>query len=280
MIFIKKIKNFKDKYRTFKYLQLTPEIISAQKDFNEIFFNKIDEIENEILDGKSFTEITSPYQKDIEKVPFINFKKIDKQGNVFQIDLNLLKEIFKINDFSSPSFLTFKNKFYIVEITGEESDYLDINNKSVKDLINKQINLVKMLEENSKIVKRIQNNNFGQNEINELLKNNVDIEKPITKNINDFSKFDEDIVRQIYNYKSGQIFIVTDFPKAEKNFLVQINKQTDPIINSESKIYKKYIEKANKQYISKVYKSYDSYINSIYKININEKVFERIINSI
>ena len=30
------------------------------------------------------------------------------------------------------------------------------------------------------------------------------------------------------------------------------------------------------EYIGKVYKSYDRYINNIYKIDINEKVLERI----
>ena len=56
--------------------------------------------------------------------------------------------------------------------------------------------------------------------------------------------------------------------------------EVDPIIDPKSETYKKYVKKANSKYISKVYKSYDSYINSIYKININEKVLERLINSI
>ena len=272
---------FKSKYRSFNYLELSPELISEQKDYNKVFFDKLDEIENQILDGKNFSEITRQYEIKVNKILNINIKNIKKDGNTAEVDMDLVKEVFKVNDFKSPSFINLESKFYIIEVLNEVDDYLKIENKSVQDLINQQINLVKMLEENSKIVKKIQNGNFGENEMRELsLKHNVQINKGTIKNIEDISLFNKNLVKQIYNYKGGQIFIITDFPKVEKNFLVLIDKQTDPIVNKESDIYKKYINKANKQYISKVYKSYDSYINSIYKININEKVFERIVNSI
>jgi len=111
-------------------------------------------------------------------------------------------------------------------------------------------------------------------------KHNVPIEKTEIKNIKDESKFNKVLLKQIYNYGSGQIFTATDYPLAKKNFLIKIDKETDPVIKPDSKIYKQYVRKANTQYISKVYKSYDSYINAIYKININEKVLERLISSI
>ena len=111
-------------------------------------------------------------------------------------------------------------------------------------------------------------------------KHSVPIEKTEIKNIKDDSKFNKVLLKQIYNYSSGQIFTATDYPFAKKNFLIKIDKETDPVIKPESEIYKQYVKKANTQYISKVYKSYDSYINAVYKININEKVLKRIINSI
>ena len=88
------------------------------------------------------------------------------------------------------------------------------------------------------------------------------------------------LLEQIYNFSSGQIFTVTDYPIAKKNYLIKIDSEIDPAIDRGTDNYRKYEEKANSDYISKVYKSYDSYINSIYKININEKVLERLINSI
>ena len=46
-----------------------------------------------------------------------------------------------------------------------------------------------------------------------------------------------------------------------------------------NKDIKKYINKANSDYASGVYKSYDEFINTKYKIDINEKVLERLKNS-
>ena len=111
-------------------------------------------------------------------------------------------------------------------------------------------------------------------------KYNVPIQKANIKNINDSSKFNKVLLKQIYSYSSGQIFTVTDYPVAKKNFLVKINSEVDATIKPRSKIYNQYEKKANARYISKVYKSYDKYINAIYKIDINEKVLQRLINSI
>ncbi len=272
---------FKDKFRTFKYLKLSPEILIGKNDFNEAYFKKIDKIENDILDGKNFKDITSFSNNNVKEVGPINSKKFKKNGDNFEVNEKLLKEIFKIQNLNIPSFIGFNNQFYIAEVLGEENSILEINNKSVKETIIKQINIVNLIEENASLIKNINDKKFGEKEMIELSKkHNVPIGKTEIKNIKDNSKFNNVLLKQIYNYGSGQIFIVTDYPTAKKNFLVKIDKEIDPIINSNSEIYKEYVKKANAQYISKVYKSYDSYINAIYKININEKVLQRLINSI
>ena len=272
---------FKDKFRTFRYLKLSPEILTGKKDFSETYFKKIDKIENDILDGKNFEDIASFGNKNVKEVGFINSKKFKKNGDPVQINEKLLQEIFKIQNLNTPSFIGFENRFYIAEVLNEENSILDINNKNVKETINKQIKIVNLIERNASLIKKINNKKFGEKEMIELSKkHSVPIEKTEIKNIKDVSKFNNILLKQIYNYASGQIFIVTDYPTAKKNFLVKIDKEIDPVINPDSDLYKGYVKKANAQYISKVYKSYDSYINAIYKININEKVLERIINSI
>ena len=272
---------FKDRFRTFRYLKLSPEILLGKKDFDETFFKKIDEIENGILDGKNFNDITSFGNKSIKEIGPINSKKFKNNGDEFVINEKLLLEVFKIQNLNVPVFIGFDNNFYIAEVTKEEEIVLGIGNKNVRDTINKQIKIVNLIEKNSSLAIKIQEKKFGKKEMLELSqKNNVPINKAEIKNINDDSIFSKVLLKQIYSQSSGQIFTITDYPVAKKNFLVKIEQETDPIINSDSQIYKQYIEKANAQYISKVYKSYDSYINAIYKININEKVLERLINSI
>ncbi len=280
--FYEKNKNFfKDNFRTFRYLKLSPEILTGKSDFNETYFKKIDEIENNILDGKTFEDITSFGKKKIIEIKSINSKKFKKNGDNFEINGKLLKEVFKIKNFNAPSFIGFDNQFYIVEVLNDEENILSINNKSVLETINKQIRIVNLIEKNSSLTIKINDKKFGEKEMIELSKkHNVPIKKTIIKNLKDSSTFNNVLLKQIYNYSSGQIFLVTDYPLAKKNFLIKIHKEVAPNIEPESELYKKYVKKANAQYISKVYKSYDSYINAIYKININEKVLERLINSI
>ena len=272
---------FKDKFRNFRYLKLSPEILIGKENYDEVYFKKIEEIENNILDGKSFLEITNFSQKNIKNVEYVNSNNFNKNGENLKINIKLLNEVFKIQNLNEPSFINFDNQFYVVEILNEENSLLDLNNKKVRETINDQIKIVNLIEENASIIKKIDNKQFTEKEMSELSKkHNVQIKTTKIKNIKDNSIFNTILLKQIYNYDSGQIFIVSDFPATKKNFLMKIDEDIDPIINTNSQIYKEYERKANAQYISKVYKSYDSYINAIYKIDINEKVLERLINSI
>ena len=74
------------------------------------------------------------------------------------------------------------------------------------------------------------------------------------------------------------MFVMSD-NIVQDNFIIRVVKDTKPTIDYKSDEYKKYYEKANASYIAKVYKSYDRYINTNYKIDINEKVLERLKNS-
>ncbi len=272
---------FRDKFLSFRYLNLSPNILEGKSEYDETFYKKIDDIENNILDGKTFEDITSPYNKNIKNIKSINIKSLLKGGKAFNVNKKLLAEVFKINNLNTPTFINFENNFYVVEILEEENSILDITNKDVRSIVDKQIKIVNLIKENTSIIKKIDDKKFDDKDMVELSKkHNVPIEINKIKNIKDNSKFNKDLVKQIYNFNAGQLFIITDYPKAEKNFLVKIEKEIDPVIDNKSEIYKEYIKKANAEYISKVYKSYDSYINSIYKIDINKKVLERLINSI
>ena len=123
------------------------------------------------------------------------------------------------------------------------------------------------------------NKKFNKKEMLELSqKNNVPIDKIKINGINDDEKFPPKLLAEIYSHNAGEIFLLSD-NIVQDNFLVRIEKDTNPKINKKSEEYKGYLKKANAEYISKVYKSYDKYINANYKIDINQKVFERLKNS-
>ncbi len=271
---------FKEKFKSFRYLELSPEILIGEKDLDEIYFKKIDSIENKILDGEDFSSITSGQNKNIKNIDFLNFRKSKKDGTIFkEIDDKLFKKIFSIKKKKEPRLITLDNNYYIVEILDEKDIDLTLNDKNLREVIKTQLKFTSMIEENEKIIKKINNKEFNKEKIFELSKSSgVPIDKVKINTVKDKSKFGSKLVKEIYKFSKGQIFIVSgDF--ATENYLIHITDEKNPKIDFGSESYKTYIKTANGEYVSRVFKSYDNHINKKYEIETNEKVFERIKNS-
>ena len=270
---------FKEKFISFKYMKLTPEILTKNKNYSEIFYQKIDQLENQILDGKTFDEITLENKKNVKNIEMVNIRKIKTDGNSIQ-DLNddLFNKIFTISEKNTPQFINLKNNFYIVEVTNEKNMLLTLEDKNLKDTIKAQIDIMHKITENKKIIDSIKNKKFTKlNMTNMATENNLEIKIDNINGINDEKILSKDMVKKIYNHSENEIFLITD-NIFKKNYLINIEKDIKPN-KIGNKDIKKYINKANSDYASGVYKSYDKFINTKYKIDINEKVLERLKNS-
>ena len=270
---------FKEKFISFKYIELTPEVLTTNKDYDELFYKKLDEIENEILDGKSFGEITIKNKNNIKKIEMVNIKKTKKDGTLVE-DLNdeLFNKIFSISEKNTPQFINIKNNFYIVEINNQKNMLLTLKDKNLKKSIKAQINIMYKITENKKIIDLIKEKKFTKNSMIELgKKNNINIETINLKSINDNKILNKDIVQKIYDHSEKEIVLITD-NILKNNYIINIDKDIQPNKISQKDI-EKYRTKANTSYVSNIYKSYDKFINTQYKIDINEKVLERLKNS-
>ena len=273
-------KFFKEDFKSFNYVELTPEILVQKKVPDEEYFTKLSDIENKILDGNNFNSLTINFKDKVKKINLVNIRKNQKNGNsVKNLDDNIFNEIYSIDELNTPQFIELNNKFYIAEIFEKKNLTLDISNKSLRETIISQLNIRFKIDENIKISKQIDENKFNKSDmINLSNNNNVPINNLKIMGIDDEKNFSKELLKKIYNHNSGELFVLYD-SILEKNFLVRIINENDPIIDENSKNYRSYIKKANTEYISKIYKSYDKYINANYKIKINEKVFERLKNS-
>ena len=279
--FYKKNKSlFEERFISFEYLELKPDILTKKKEYDEDYYEKLDELENDILDGRSFVDITSGNEKSIKKINLVNSRKIKKDGNTIKdIDDKLFQKIFSIKEVEIPQFINIQNKYYLAKIIEEKNIILTLQDKDLRKTIELQLKIRFKIDENKKLIDKISSNNFNKNQMNQFAQeNNLTIEKIKINGIKDTKKFSEDLLIKIYNYNIDEIFVLSD-NIIQKNFLVRINKETKPLINKKSDEYKKYYKKANAQYIAKIYKSYDKYINENYKIDINQRVLERLKNS-
>jgi len=167
----------------------------------------------------------------------------------------------------------------LVELLDEKKIILTLKDKDLKKTIVSQLKIRSKLLENTKLSEKLKSTDFSFKDMNEISKkNNIPIEKAKINNMFDTNKFDNKFLEQIYNHKKNQIFLMYD-TLLQNNYLVRILNEENPKINKNTNKYKDYKKKANINYINKVYRSYDKYINSKYKIDINEKVLERLANS-
>ena len=271
---------FKERFISFKYLDLKPEILTKKKEFDEEYYEKLDQLENEVLDGKKFKSIVTGNEKNIKEIKLVNFRKTNENGTLIKnIDESLFKKIFSIKEINSPQFINFENKYYIAEVNEEKNIILSLQDENLKKTIEAQLKIGFKVQENKKIIDKINDKKFNKLEMSKLSQeNNLQINKIKINGISDNKKFKPNLLKEIYNHNAGEIFLLTD-NILQDNFLVIIEKEQNPEINKKSEKYKRYVKRANAEYISKVYKSYDRYINANYKIDVNQKVFERLKNS-
>ena len=154
---------------------------------------------------------------------------------------------------------------------------LNLEDKELKKMVKSQLKIINQIEKIGKLINDIKDKKFFDKDMIELAKkSNATIKTETIKNINDDSKFSLKLLREIYQFSKGQLFVMSD---EKENYLVNIIEEKNPIIDTSSENYKEYIKKANAKYIGNIYQSYDTYINTNYKIEIKNTVLKRIENS-
>ena len=141
--FYEKNKNFfEEEFISFRYLELTPEILTKKQNIDEEYYEKLDKLENDILDGKKFEDLTSDNNNNINKFELINSRKTKENGTVVKnIDEILFEKIFSIKEINFPSFINFNNKFFIAEVTEKKNIVLNLQDKDLQKTISSQLKI-------------------------------------------------------------------------------------------------------------------------------------------
>lgn len=271
---------FVEQFKSISFLELNPELLVGTNDYNEIFFNKIDEIENQILDGKNITMISKERNLKSIVTKEINFEKKDISGNkINNISDELFKKIFNKQQINEPELINLNNKYYLAEVSSITKKNRDINDKLVNEAITSKLKTQYKLEMNTKITKEISKKEYDLNSmIDFATKNNIKIENTTINNLKDNKIFTTGLIKRIYEMKDDDIILITD-SNFSKNFVVFSKKTTLNSLNKDSKDYEKYLAKAKLSIASKIYTTYDVGVNKKYNVELNNKAIERIKNS-
>ena len=258
----------KNEHIDFSYLKLTPQNLVRSDEYNELFFEKIDEIENKISNGVKFKDIISELkiQPTIKTNYILNNRNNKTEEKIYQkrnedkiqlIDENefyLLYEINKINKIlPNIDDKNFQKK--IIEILYEKSKY-EYNFKLISDINNKKFN----------------ESNFA----NLSNDNSASIEEIQLDSVEDNSKFDANSVKLLYALPVNSFTLISD---DEQNiYLAKVIRTTYSNIGKDTKEYENYNDEANEKMKNNMYSSYDFLLNKKYKVKINQKTLERVKN--
>jgi len=275
--------NNKDKYteiyKSAKLLELSPKKLVGNDEFNDLFFQKIDQIDDLIIREKNLNYIIQKF--NLEEPNSVTINKLGKDINSTtnkNISKDLIEKLFDIDDIEPTILVEGKNKYFIVELIKTENIQKNIEDESIKKEVSQDLEKKTKRKLITEIIDKINKNNFSKYDFNKLSKDeNVNIEKINLKKQNDDEILKKGIVNQIYAYSENKIIVVNDLNLSE-NFLIYIDKIENVSINKNSEDYQKYLDLSRIRIVNELYNTYDNYIKKRYKIDINYQALNTVKN--
>ena len=272
---------FKQEFKEINFVELLPNNLTGQVKYNEAYFNKIDEVENAILDGNKMVDFVETYNLSLTTINETNRLKKDKAGNdIVKVDNNLFLKMFSSANINIPELININNKYYLSEITKAEKINRTIGDAEIKKAIVAQLKIKHIIESNTNIVKELSNGKFKKEQFNKFGKdNNIEIEKIILRDIKNETIFNSDIIREIFKVTDGELQLITD-SQLTKNYIIFSEKTKKLPFNKNTKNYEQYKSKAKLNLANQIYGTFDITINDKYNVEINQKVLSRIKNTL
>ena len=271
------IKKYNEIFKSVKLIELTPKNLIETDEFNEIFFKKLDEIHDLVIQGNKLELIINDYN-----LPEANKYTINKvaQNKNFQtvnktLD-SLVSDIFLLEENEPTAFFEKEDKFFIVEVFKTENFQKNLTNEGVvKDIkINLEFNKKKELMSN--IISKINQNIFKKEDFNKFSKNkNINIQKINIQNLSDNKILKQEIVDKIYSAEEKKIIIVHDL-EFKENYLIYIDKIINKKLADNTKDSEKYFKLSKINIANDLFGTYDEYLKKKYEIDINHKALNTV----
>lgn len=277
--FNKNKKNFSTINKSIKFKNLTPENLTGNIEYSDLFFKKLDDIDDLIVDGKNLEFILNQFDLNSPEISTFAELDINTKSNINANFPNpLIKKVFNIDDLEPTILAEHENKYFIIELFKTENIQKDLS-----DVIFKSEILGKLKHENkrkflSELISKINKNNFKKIDFDKLSKDeNIDIQKIKLENRNDNKIFDIELVNQIYSHGAKKVIVIADIGLS-KSYLIYIENIKNSSIDKKSEDYDKYVNLSKVRMTSFLYNTYDTYLQSKYKININYKALDKVNN--
>ncbi len=254
----------KIEYLDFKYAIINPKNLIGIDEFNQAFFDKIDQLEMNISNEVEFETI----------VANLNLKSINVQDFKFSSDNNEIEK--KIYELRNNRFDIFeKDNNYILykidKISQREPNLID---NQIRNEILELVYQKNKFDYNRDLLEKIKNKKFNNQNFLEFGKDKI---KTIKLNsVKDNKKFEINSVQLLYSLPVDSLTLIND----ENNniYLAKIKKFENIEIDNNNDEFDKYSNKEKINSKTTLLKSYDLFLNNKYDVIINQKTMDRVKN--
>ncbi len=255
--------NLKIDYLDFEYSIINPKNLIGVDEFNQSFFDKIDQIEIDISNEVPFNSIVSN----------LNLKSTKVKDFLFSTDKNEVEK--KIFELKGTDFDIFElgDDYVLYKIQKNESREPDITNSQTKEEILDLIFQKNKFDYNTNLIEKIKNNEFNDNDFIQMGQQNIKTAQ--LNSIRDNKKFDINAVKILYSLPINSFTLIND--EKENIYLAKVKDYQVELIDNNNEIID-YTNKQNSNLKNNMLKSYDLYLNSRYNVTLNQKTIERVKN--
>jgi len=254
----------KQDYIDFSYVSISPKNLIGIEEFNQTFFDKIDDIENQISKNIDFKTIVQNLNLSSTRVTsYINLNNEKTTENkVYNSRKNKI-EILEDN-----------GTYVFYNIENLETKLPDLDDDKFKKQIKNLLYQKEKYEFNKKILNEINEKKFNQASFNELGKDNI--KKIRLNSIKDDKKFEKNSIEILYSLPINSYVLIAD--KENDVYISKIVNYEVENLTKNSVNFEKISIDEGAQSKNGLLKSYDLFLNNRYQVVVNEKTLERVKN--
>ena len=271
---------FREEFKSIEYVEITPQNLIGDEEYNENFFKQLDILENKILDGQSFVEATSKNNLKIITINKVNKKKQNKNGKEIKSLPNaLFDKIYLIKNEKIPEIIKVNNKYFLAQIKSIEENTKSLNDPGVLKAIKDQLIFKTKIENNTTLLKDISLGGFDKVKLEIFAReNNLELKDYEVSGLKQNEIFTEGLIKRIFLTKNNQVDLITN-STLTKNFLILAISTKYKEIDKSSNDFERYEAKARLDLVNKIYKTFDDQLNKKYKVELNQRTIDRVKNS-
>ncbi len=255
--------NLKVEYIDFDYSIINPKNLVGVDEFNQTFFDKIDQIEIDISNELSFEAIVTNFNLKSKKIKDFRFTydKSDIEKKIFEA---------RNNEFN---IIEFQDDYILYKIIKSEQRSPNLDDPVLREEILGLIYERNKYEYNKDLINKIDEKNFNDKNFVEMGSNKI--ENLLLNSIKDNKKFDIKAVELMYSLPVNSFTLIND--EMNNIYLAKIKNFKNETMENNDKI-NEYASKQNSNLKNNMLKSYDLYLNSRYDVTLNQKTIERVKN--